>query len=397
MIYPAGTSLPILFALLPRTKAHPPSPSFLLERHRPPKSSAPFLPFSFRLARESFRESRAFWFTTVRNVERRRKGGNEKKGVERVEESELLSSRLFPVTFDGRLVTRLNLRRIEYIALTIPTYTDYRDDDGGSGLLARGGEEEVKRELTFNARCAPTASFDREISSLHIMIQSPTTRERSREKSVAARYCDIRSDVSRRDGERDGNASAAESATKIDFISPHNKPRSRGFDCRCDRGVVSLCAPTRQAVPLNPTGITCAGHNMSGSIKIRTVQIKLSLRTMSDREYLPGCELPFTRLLSRPRCDSRMRRTHIRIIEGSNKINETAAREFIILANICVSRYAIASVDCRCSLFTTNARWNLAGYFHFSYNGIIIMAERIRQIEKRVQYDCDSAYLSTFS
>lgn len=86
---------------------------------------------------------------------------------------------------------------------------------------------------------------------------------------------------------------------------------------------------------------------MSGSIKIRTVQIKLSLRPMSDREYLPGCELPLTRLLSRPRCDSRMRRTHIRIIEGSNKINGTAAREFIILADICVSRDAIASVDCR--------------------------------------------------
>lgn len=62
------------------------------------------------------------------------------------------------------------------------------------------------------------------------------------------------------------------------------------------------------AVPLNPTGITCAGHNMSGSIKIRTVQIKLSLRPMSDREYLPGCELPH--VYSRPRCDSRMRRTH---------------------------------------------------------------------------------------
>lgn len=213
------------------------------------------------------------------------------------------------------------------------------------------------------------------------MIQSPTTRERSREKSVAARYCDIGSDVSRRRGrdvERDGNASAVESATEIDFISPHNEPqRSRGFDCRCDRGVVSLCAPTRQAVPLNPTGITCAGHNMSGSIKIRTVQIKLSLRPMSDREYLPGCELPFTRLLSRSRCDSRMRRTHIRIIEGSNKINETAAREFIILADICVSRYVIASVDCRCSLFTTNARRNLTGHFHFSCKGIITMTGRI--------------------
>lgn len=82
--------------------------------------------------------------TSSARLERRRKGGNEKKGVRRVEESELLfSRRLFPVTFDGRLVTRLNLRRIEYIAPTIYLPTPIiRDDVGGSGLLARGEEEE---------------------------------------------------------------------------------------------------------------------------------------------------------------------------------------------------------------------------------------------------------------
>jgi hypothetical protein len=86
-------------------------------------------------------------------------------------------------------------------------------------------------------------------------------------------------------------------------------PGSRDFDCNREQRRCARSGPRPgRAVPLNPTGITCAGHNMSGSIKIRTAQIKLSLRPMSDRGYLAGCELPH--VLPGPRCDSRMRRTH---------------------------------------------------------------------------------------
>jgi len=96
---------------------------------------------------------------------------------------------------------------------------------------------------------------------------------------------------------------------EIDFISPRNVAGSRDFDCNREQPRCARPGPRPgRAVPLNPTGITCAGHNMSGSIKIRTAQIKLSLRPMSDRGYLAGCELPH--VLPGPRCDSRMRRTH---------------------------------------------------------------------------------------
>lgn len=147
----------------------------------------------------------------------------------------------------------------------------------------------------------------REISSLHIMIQSRQAIAGEISRGALLRYRDRRIE---KEGRHDGAAcNGHESATKIDFISSHNEPESRGFDCRCNQEQSRCCAPApAPAVPLNPTGITCAGHNMSGSIKIRTVQIKLSLRPMSDREYLPGCELPH--VYSRPRCDSRMRRTH---------------------------------------------------------------------------------------
>lgn len=74
MIYPTGMSLPspILFALLPRTTApfsvhSPPVPLFLTAS----SFTAPWFLLFLSLVsprKESFRESRAFWFTTVRYV-----------------------------------------------------------------------------------------------------------------------------------------------------------------------------------------------------------------------------------------------------------------------------------------------------------------------------------------
>jgi len=150
MIYPAGTSLPspILFALLPRTTVTSPfplSPHGIVLRAAlwPLSLLSPVSP-----PEESFRESRAFDLrssaassTGVRNegekeeTERRGQGGSGGS-----------SCRLFRVTFDGRLVIRLNLRydlRIEYIAPTIPTprASSYRDGEEGAFEGREGGKK----------------------------------------------------------------------------------------------------------------------------------------------------------------------------------------------------------------------------------------------------------------
>lgn len=143
------------------------------------------------------------------------------------ERASLSSCRLFPVTFDGRLVTRLNLRCIEYIALD-DTYlhraTDYRDATDS----LRGGEKEVERDLTFNARCAPLPT---EFRSRNFEFAHNDTKSDTREKSVAARYIAISGPTYRGDERRDGkNGKPAESATKIDFISPRQRATvSRDF------------------------------------------------------------------------------------------------------------------------------------------------------------------------
>lgn len=64
-------------------------------------------------------------------------------------EAEVASCRLFRVTFDGRLVTRLNLRRIEYIAETIPISRASGSRDVAEGAFEGregGREEESERE-----------------------------------------------------------------------------------------------------------------------------------------------------------------------------------------------------------------------------------------------------------
>lgn len=148
MIYPAGTSLPspILFALLPRTTA----PSSV---HIPPLSSLPhgiilhgtlvtFLPLSLGFAsrREFSRESRFLIYDRpLRSStgEVPRTSGGEK------EETERRGSGVPPVVyFDGRLVTHLNLRCIEYIAPTI--YLARAVIGTPRRELSRGGWEEER-------------------------------------------------------------------------------------------------------------------------------------------------------------------------------------------------------------------------------------------------------------
>lgn len=87
-------------------------------------------------------------------------GGNE---TERVEAGRSSRCRLFRVTFDGRLVTRLNLRRIEYIALTRDTYVTHlawlsrREEEEEESASERErerkrrDEKQESKELTFNA------------------------------------------------------------------------------------------------------------------------------------------------------------------------------------------------------------------------------------------------------
>lgn len=156
-------------------------------------------------------------------------------------------------------------------------------------------------------------SASREISSLHIMIQSRQAIAGEISRGALLRYRDRRIEKEGRSGGAGRLRCGMQRLRKCheDWLYlVSQRARVPRFWLPMQPGAVSRCARTgpAPAVPLNPTGITCAGHNMSGSIKIRTVQIKLSLRPMSDREYLPGCELPH--VYSRPRCDSRMRRTH---------------------------------------------------------------------------------------
>lgn len=69
------------------------------------------------------------------------------------------SCRLFRVTFDGRLVTRLNLRRIEYIAPTIPTPRGPVIEDVEEEVRFRGEERHSFDLRSGNAReCALTAA-----------------------------------------------------------------------------------------------------------------------------------------------------------------------------------------------------------------------------------------------
>lgn len=113
----------------------------LLRRRRP----APFLPRSLvsRLScarvfgRVALFDLRPLATASGADHERRRrKRGNE---TERVEADRGSRCRLFRVTFDGRLVTRLNLRRIEYIAPTRDTYV---------GTTSRGYRDAKKRRAS---------------------------------------------------------------------------------------------------------------------------------------------------------------------------------------------------------------------------------------------------------
>lgn len=159
----------------------------------------------------------------------------------------------------------------------------------------------------------PAVSASRNFGFAHNDTKSTSDRGRNQSRRVIAisgpTYREGRQ--ARRAERRDG-AGVCNGARKCheDWLYlVSQRARVPGFWLPMQPGAVSVVrAGPAPAVPLNPTGITCAGHNMSGSIKIRTVQIKLSLRPMSDREYLPGCELPH--VYSRLRCDSRMRRTH---------------------------------------------------------------------------------------
>lgn len=82
-------------------------------------------------------------------------GGNE---TERVEAGRSSRCRLFRVTFDGRLVTRLNLRRIEYIALTRDTYVTHlarlsrREEEEEESASEREREKEREEMRSKKAR-----------------------------------------------------------------------------------------------------------------------------------------------------------------------------------------------------------------------------------------------------
>lgn len=95
-------------------------------------------------------------------------------------------------------------------------------------------------------------SASREISSLHIMIQSRQAIAGEISRGTLLRYRDRRIEKEGRSEARDDYGAAChgyESATKIDFISSHNEPGSRGFDCRCNREqslVVRAPAPHRR-------------------------------------------------------------------------------------------------------------------------------------------------------
>lgn len=153
------------FALLPHPPFAPFPPPFLLERHRPPENSAPFLPLSFRLSRGEFSgESRFLIYdrsrtSSARAFGQRRKGGNEKKrvtgGWKRASFSLLPSFISSHFRRSPRYPSEFTMYRIYRSDDTyLHRATDYRDS-------LRGGEEEVKWELTFNARRAslPTVSI----------------------------------------------------------------------------------------------------------------------------------------------------------------------------------------------------------------------------------------------
>jgi len=206
-------------------------------------------------------------------------------------------------------------------------YRIYRSDDTSRMVIgmprrefSRGGRVELveEREADFLMLAVPVRRSDFGVAKFrvwYIMIQSRQAIAGEISRGALLRY-------QNRCIEKEGKPDAQETTYGgrgmqrprkchedwLYLVSRRLGPEV--FDCRCnqEQSLVVRAPVPALAVPLNPTGITCAGHNMSGSIKIRTVQIKLSLRPMSDREYLPGCELPH--VYSRPRCDSRMRRTH---------------------------------------------------------------------------------------
>lgn len=127
---------------------------FLLLLFLPPPQMSRSFSSSFSLsfrAQEFSGESRFLIYDrSLRRADRKRGdaggakggggGGNE---TERVEAGRSSRCRLFRVTFDGRLVTRLNLRRIEYIALTRDTYVTH---------LARLSRREEEEEESASER-----------------------------------------------------------------------------------------------------------------------------------------------------------------------------------------------------------------------------------------------------
>lgn len=134
MIYPAGTSLPIFFALLPRvprqilTFALLPFLPFLLKSCTAPLSSEELRSFSSSLvsplARRVFGRVALFDLrpsATTRHSKRRRKGGNEKKRGRRVKESR---SFFLLLSFISS-----HFRRSPRYPSEFTTYRIYRSDD----------------------------------------------------------------------------------------------------------------------------------------------------------------------------------------------------------------------------------------------------------------------------
>lgn len=111
------------------------------------------------------------------------------------------------------------------------------------------------------------------------------------------------------------------SAKKIDFISLYQRI-SLGLGVLITEKVVSLSLASRRRFPLNPTRIIVRDTICRDPLKFGRCKLNFRYGRCLTRYYISaGCRIALCLLW--PRRVTAEWRTRIRIIEGSNKINET--------------------------------------------------------------------------